>query len=553
VITCNRCGYINPADGKQCQACGAPLTSKSENELTTKMGMGTPMPPELPAWLESLRSQERPVSSQGGSPPFNAAGLIDDGSLPIWMRPVRPEDSAHSNAYDSSGTRNTSGELRPAAVPAPNTDNTPSGSGISASSLIDEQALPSWLRQQDAGTGSTSPQTNIAASSLVEQESLPAWVRALQSQQPVQAPPPLPPTPQPQVVPPQVQSPAMPGKPMPPAHGVPAHDLIDPQSLPSWMAQVDERSTNAGQSGPLGQRGFSASSMIDVNAVPTWMRESNQATSGAPQQNLPQSPLPPSGSTWQAPTSPTVPPSPVPQGSIAASSFIDMNSLPDWLRPAAEQRSAEQARPTDVPSMATGTPGYRRPTGPIPPRAENRRVPSRPRSELSPQEESEMAANVFASMLGVASTAPKFPLTPGGSQGPQGSSNTPGQVGQPGPQSGMQPPVTASAPAGPSANSMNRPNDAGGMAGMSGPLAGRQPGMMQPPQGGSPFANQGSGPMKPAPGTQLSPMMSQQAPTTNMGVSSVPPGSNMMSEQQMGRKPAKRGLFEAIRSWLFRQ
>jgi len=45
----------------------------------------------------------------------------------------------------------------------------------------------------------------------------------------------------------------------------------------------------------------------------------------------------------------------------------------------------------------------------VPARPENARVPSRPRSEMGPYEESEVAANVFASMLGVASAAPHLP------------------------------------------------------------------------------------------------------------------------------------------------
>jgi len=45
----------------------------------------------------------------------------------------------------------------------------------------------------------------------------------------------------------------------------------------------------------------------------------------------------------------------------------------------------------------------------VPARPENVRVPSRPRGEMPTHEDSEVAANVFASMLGVVSAAPYFP------------------------------------------------------------------------------------------------------------------------------------------------
>jgi hypothetical protein len=82
-----------------------------------------------------------------------------------------------------------------------------------------------------------------------------------------------------------------------------------------------------------------------------------------------------------------------------------MDALPDWLRPAEGQRqnealSAQQRGVADNAGQASfGAPA----------RPDNMRVPSRPRGETGPHEESEVAANVFASMLGVASPAPYFP------------------------------------------------------------------------------------------------------------------------------------------------
>jgi hypothetical protein len=73
---------------------------------------------------------------------------------------------------------------------------------------------------------------------------------------------------------------------------------------------------------------------------------------------------------------------------MAAGSLIDMNSMPAWLRNADSGQAGAGTRP--------GQP-------------QARPVPSRPRNEMAPQEQSEVAANVFASMLGVAASAPALP------------------------------------------------------------------------------------------------------------------------------------------------
>src|SRR5712691_8279199 len=123
-----------------CQNCGMPLTNAN-----MAPGMGTPEQPELPAWLETLRSSERPTSSTAGNTGgtnFSAADFVDEGMLPSWMRPERT-DAADTSPADSQPAR------RPASQPAPNTDNAflPTR-GMSASSLIDEQFLPSWMQEQ---------------------------------------------------------------------------------------------------------------------------------------------------------------------------------------------------------------------------------------------------------------------------------------------------------------------------------------------------------------------------------------------------------------------
>src|SRR6266568_761465 len=83
---------------------------------------------------------------------------------------------------------------------------------------------------------------------------------------------------------------------------------------------------------------------------------------------------------------------------LAGPSLIDVNALPEWLR------AGTGPGPAGIP--ASPAPAY------VPPRVERVRVPSRPRGDMGPREQSEVAANVFASMLGVASPTPFFPAQP---------------------------------------------------------------------------------------------------------------------------------------------
>src|SRR5260370_16578770 len=103
-------------------------------------------------------------------------------------------------------------------------------------------------------------------------------------------------------------------------------------------------------------------------------------------------------------------------------------------------RSPETQQQAGMPPI-----GNARPVAGSAPRIENARVPSRPRSEMVPLEESEVAANVFSSMLGVSSSAPNF--HPAGTQWNAPSQNVmaPSQGFQ-----GVQPP--------PAGTQWNRPS-----------------------------------------------------------------------------------------------
>jgi hypothetical protein len=562
VITCNRCGSMSPASAMNCQNCGAPLSSNVETGLNPSRAFQEQ--PELPAWLESLRAGERPAAPADNPSSFSTADLIEEGSLPSWMRSGRPEmnDTGMSSPYPT---------LRPSSMSGPNTDDS---QGINAKSLIDEQSLPSWMQENKQPTGSI-PEGGIAASSLVQQDLMPDWMKSLQQNSSTANP--MPSSAQPMSPPsPAFERPALTPRAESTneissrgAQGFSARDLVDQQSLPSWMTQQEGKGPTPARSTSDGT--LSTSSLIDGDSLPLWLRESaqqGQRSGGVPpvQTNNPwQAPQPPmqAGPMPQSPFGQPVPPamqpgSPVwqsasPQvsatpginnasaqgGGLSASSFIDPNALPQWLRSGNEQQNqAAHAMPPQFPG-ANQRDGYN-----VPPRVENVRVPSRPRGEINSNEGNEAAANVFASMLGVASTAPNFP-GPAQGYGMQG-----GQLGQ----GALVPPPS------PMQNMPPTGNMPGQMAGAN-PGFNYPQGMQSTPQaqnyapggfnnGMYQMGNQGQG-NYPAgnsfPGAQQYPPQNSGMPFTPNGTGNL--GMETGGGQRTLPKPAKKRLFDMIRDW----
>jgi hypothetical protein len=515
-----------------CQNCGMSLMSDAGRGTSPNMAAGMVAPdasvPELPAWLETLRSSERPGTSSSNSnsksadPPYNfsSADLIDERMLPGWMRPGRSEvtDTGPSEAYPGR---------RSASKGAPNTDNFgPPQSMMSASSLIDEQALPEWMRekpvspqQQQQKQQQPGVQDNIAAASLLQSEALPNWMRTMQPPAPASSN--------------SVQSGPMAN----PPEGIMGNDLIDPQSLPKWMG------------GPEVPKGFSASALLDENALPPWLRNADQEPQRGNAMAFPATPQP----AQSAPLTPPAPPAssqqsqpptfnnaePQMNGNLPASSFIDMNALPDWLKPTEGQQPS-----AGFGQQQQGAPGMGRQANfGVPARPENVRVPSRPRSEMGPYEESEVAANVFASMLGVASAAPHLPgqqrgqvpetMQPPVQQQPmpqQQWGNTANMQGQGTPDQSMpagygspQNPQTQQGPQNPQGQQMNQAY-AQAMGGYQGGYASGNAMNNMPPQQGRPM----------------------NAAGTQPGGATMPAGD---SQAKANAKPSKRGFLSTILEW----
>ncbi len=501
MITCNNCGTVNPDTVRNCQNCMALLPAPvGKGESGGNARAGTQDQPALPAWLESLRAGDRPAVEPKS---FSSEDMREDGMVPTWMQPNRSHDERNSNSYPA---------MRSSATPAPNTDEGYAQErNISANSLIDANALPSWMQPERPQL----PQQNIAASSLVQPEFMPDWMKTMQPSSSTQPSAPLPAQQKP-----PTQQPSF------PAQGFSAQQLIDPQALPNWMqqeggqrftppAQSPMPPTNQPGNGPTDQSGFAASSLVDMNALPSWMREgerSGQEQRGPQQPQARQAPQQPSQRSYEQQPYPPVPGSNASGqsqgGTLSMGSLIDVNALPEWLRSAADSPQSQQGQVGQAGNRYAGSntpPNYT-----FPPRAENVRVPNRPRNEAGTNEGSEVAANVFSSMLGVASNAPQYPAQqqPQGYPGGQAMGNTPMLPNQ---GQGMQNPQAY-------AGQQNYGQNA--QAGYP----------MQPGQGNYP----GMGPQQNRgnyPGQQQN-----QGQTPNQG-----------------EKPAKKGgLFEAIRNFFFR-
>jgi len=502
VITCNNCGTVNPDTVRNCQNCMALLPApvgKAESGVNARAG--TQDQPALPAWLESLRAGDRPAVEPKS---FSLEDMREDGMVPSWMQPNRSQDERNSNSYPA---------MRSASIPAPNTDEGYAQErNISANSLIDANALPSWMQPDKPQL----PQQNIPASSLVQPEFMPDWMKTMQPSSSMQPSAPLP-----QQQKPPTQQPSL------PAQGFSAQQLIDPQALPNWMqqegsqrftppAQLPMPQANQSGNGPIGQSGFAASSLLDMNALPSWMCESERNGNGQDQRG-PQQPAQrgyEQQQPWQAPQQ-QQPPYPSVSGSNASGqsqggtlsmgSLIDVNALPEWLRSAADNPQSQQGHIEQAGNRYTGGPNTT-PNYTFPPRAENVRVPNRPRNESGTNEGSEVAANVFSSMLGVASNAPQYPAQQQqGYPGGQGMGNVPTPLNQ---GQGMQ------KPQGYATGQMGQQNYIQNVQYPS-TQQGNYPGMGQ---GNYPEQQQNQGPMP-----------------------------------NQGEKPAKKGgLFEAIRNFFFR-
>lgn len=458
---------------------------------------------QIPSWLESLKASERPAPPAGGQPDFSLRDLVDQNALPGWMRPDSAELAENSDSHKYPA-------LRPASLSGPNTDSGSVGriipGSLTAGSLIDSSSLPSWMQPAQ-----TSQPDSISASSLVEPDSLPGWLTTQPSQQPS---------------PPQMslysQQPQPSQIPQPLAQGFPTSAPQAPANSINpaiWQGPSNSVQENTVQPGS----GIAASSLLDANSLPQWMRENNQYGQQG-QQNL-------QGQYGQS--------DPGSGSPLSAGSLIDMNSLPEWLR-TAEQGTQDGYAPPAYSSSFGGSGVYGTPGGQgTPPRVDSMRVPSRPRPEMAPLEQSEVAANVFSSMLGVASVSSPYPSAPASEYASAQQSFQAMSPSSP-PAQGQfpSPAVPSFIQQGQQGSSMGVPSSQPSAYTAMPPATPVQGNMPNPYAGHQPAAQQGYfGPTNgPVP----------MSPNAFQG---LPPNEQAQTAAMAGAKTAKRGFLETIRGW----
>jgi hypothetical protein len=578
VIRCNHCGKLAPSGATNCQSCGKPLGNAWVDGQSDQQ--------ELPAWLESLRAQEaRPVGKPGSAEdrqPFSMADLVDENALPSWMRldPSRVTESSDSYPALSSGKQ-----------PVPS-------AGFEASSLIDENALPSWMREQ----GGNQPGTqNLIAGSLIQPEALPTWMKDQAPAQPVQ--PPVRPVvaPQPEqglpassllqtdalpawmkhleptgsssapgwlndqqsnlpgsgsfaaglpATPPLVAPSAYNEISQAPTQGFVARDLVDPQVLPGWMKDGQQPGQSQGQRAPTRpvprETGFSAGDLVDDRSVPEWLKTQGQGKTGP----VSAMGVPVDGSGQIAGQGQGVPGGAGSMG-IPASNLLDMNAMPTWMREGAPPAGAQNLPPNSGQGMVAGSlvdlnamPAWMRNGDTLNPQSQQQQqqpaqgqqrfdgplVPSRPRTEAVPQTgQSEAAASMFASMLGVSASSPNFPAQEVPyNQGQSAQSVLPGWQSpqSPPPVQGNQGPKPIRMPDVPVSGNVSAPYQAVRGQNPSGTLS--SSGYMGAP-GGSGYAG--------APG---------QNDPRRSGTGSIGTG------QTQGEEAKKKGFFDSIRDFFFK-
>lgn len=275
--------------------------------------------------------------------PFDASSLIDEAALPGWLSggTGQTEPLPLPITVAESVTGSKSGE-RPAA------DSQSQGAGRSAEH---EEDLPDWLRQvytearvpaleapaaEGAAPASPSassgvPQAEVSsvfnASDLLDQHAVPDWLREAAQTSPL----------------PSVEAPAQaaatkerPGAQPPGEVMLSAQSLLDESSLPEWLRKIEADGPPAPFKSPLPTTGglpagttsgiFSAAELIDTQALPAWLKTGSEKA--APSGAAPAAPTPAAASGQSS-------------GVFSAAELVDTQMLPAWLKAAGEEGGSD--------------------------------------------------------------------------------------------------------------------------------------------------------------------------------------------------------------------
>ncbi len=342
----------NNPGGSAVQQSQAPRPAPTSSPVSEpKFATANLKPPKPPPASESL-PPPAPTS------PFDGASLVDEASLPDWLRSSRQTEPLPLpfTVSESVGAKNVTAKNQPDA-PA-------------SQSGADDEELPEWLRQvyTEAHVPPLNPEklpsgrergSTLSAASLVDEQSVPKWIREANQTSPlpnledVLSAPPL--FSGPPASPPGAGTSAT----TPPPAGAPTtwlegNALLDEASLPDWLRTIGEPPSApsgaktpfapppaAGQSLPDSASGiFSAAELIDTQALPAWMKTQEPQAASAPPADTPRE-AKPAGST---------------SGIFSAAELIDTQALPAWMKtqkPQIEFEAPVEASETTRPSGST--------------------------------------------------------------------------------------------------------------------------------------------------------------------------------------------------------
>jgi hypothetical protein len=138
--------------GQAQMAAGQPPPLNFGPPSTPPAWNAPPASPADPPWMQQPSAGAQPFGAPpAGQSEYAARQLVEDGSLPAWLR-AYPEGSAPAPSAGPAWTPpaqpapDPTSWGAPPAQPDPFRSNASGGSMLSASDLVDESALPAWLR-----------------------------------------------------------------------------------------------------------------------------------------------------------------------------------------------------------------------------------------------------------------------------------------------------------------------------------------------------------------------------------------------------------------------
>jgi hypothetical protein len=311
--------------------------------------------------------------------PFSASSLIDNQSLPAWLRPNSASGAADrpSRAFPPSapktfgagpGGGNMSGPQPFDFGPSAGGDPGAAGSSPFSPSPRDSQRStmmppagsgPSWAAPARSDAFAAPPTTSATpfdAAALVDEQSLPDWLSNRNETEPL----PLPFTVSDSIGTGKAKGERGSAGSDRQRAGAGASQGSDEEALPEWLRQVYADAQVPSLSGtpppaPLEKSKLSGSDLIDTRAVPKWLQEASQTSPlpdfpaealwanppvppAAPAPSAPAPRQPSSGPGWpganlsagQADTASSLPPAGA--DGFTGRTLIDEESLPEWLR-----------------------------------------------------------------------------------------------------------------------------------------------------------------------------------------------------------------------------